>query len=59
MEDVIPPLRKHYNTSFSKKITFQIAKKLYHSRLIYKQCMHDNCDCVWCRHGKLAHAASR
>ncbi len=58
MEDVIPPLRKHYNTSFSKKLAFHIAKKLYHSRLIDKRCMHEHCDCVWCRHGKLAHAAA-
>jgi flavin-dependent dehydrogenase len=58
MEDVIPPLRKHYNTSVSKRITYLIAKKLYRSRLIDKQCMHEHCDCVWCRHGKLAHATS-
>lgn len=56
MEDVIPPLRKHYNTSFSKRIAFKVAKRWYHSRLIDKQCMHEHCDCVWCRHGKLAHA---
>ena len=58
MEDVIPTLRKHYNTSFSKRITYQIAKKWYHTRLIDKQCMHEHCDCVWCRHGKLAHNPS-
>lgn len=56
MEDVIPPLRKHYNTSFSKRIAFKIAMRWYHSRLIDKQCMHEHCDCVWCRHGKLSHA---
>lgn len=56
MEDVIPPLRKHYNTSFSKRIAFKIAMRWYHSRLIDKQCMHEHCDCVWCKHGKLSHA---
>jgi len=57
MEDVIPPLRKHYNTSLSKRIAYQIANKWYHTRLIDNQCMHEHCDCVWCRHGKLAHSS--
>lgn len=56
MDDVIPTLKKHYNTSISKKLVYLIAKRWYHSRLIDKQCMHEHCDCVWCRHGKLAHA---
>lgn len=56
MDDVIPALRKHYNTSLSKRLIYPIAKKWYKTRLIDKQCMHDHCDCVWCRHGKLAHA---
>ena len=56
MDDVIPTLKKHYNTSISKKLVYLIAKRWYHSRLIDKQCMHEHCDCVWCRHGKHAHA---
>lgn len=56
MDDVIPALRKHYNTSLSKRLVYPIAKKWYKTRLIDKQCMHEHCDCVWCRHGKLAHA---
>ncbi len=55
LDDVIPALRKHYNTSISKKIIYQIARRWYKTRLIDKQCMHEHCDCVWCRHGKLAH----
>ena len=55
MGDVIPALKKHYNTSMSKKLVYQIAKRWYKTRLIDKQCMHENCDCVWCRHGKHAH----
>ena len=55
MDDVIPALKKHYNTSMSKKLVYQIAKRWYKTRLIDKQCMHENCDCVWCRHGKHAH----
>jgi len=52
LDDVIPPLRKHYNQSNTKKLVYKISKKWYKSRLIDKQCMHENCDCVWCRHGK-------
>lgn len=53
--DVIPPLRKHYNQSNTKKVFYQICKRWYKSRLIDKQCLHKNCDCVWCRHGKSEH----
>ncbi len=56
LEDVIPPLRKHYNISTSKKIIYQIANKWYKTKLVDKQCLHKNCDCIWCRHGKHAHA---
>lgn len=56
MDDVIPALRKHYNTSISKRIIYPIAQRWYKTRLIDKQCMHEHCDCVWCRHGKHAHA---
>jgi len=55
LDDVIPPLRKHYNQSNTKKIFYQISKRWYKSRLIDKQCLHKDCDCVWCRHGKTAH----
>ncbi|HED36648.1 MAG TPA: NAD(P)/FAD-dependent oxidoreductase [Ignavibacteria bacterium] len=57
LDDVIPPLRKHYNISFFKKLIYKIAKGWYHTKLIDKQCMHVHCNCVWCRHGKLEHAA--
>lgn len=56
MDDAIPALRKHYNTSLSKRLIYPIAQRWYKTRLIDKQCMHEHCDCVWCRHGKLAHA---
>ncbi|MCB0747879.1 MAG: hypothetical protein KDC90_10495, partial [Ignavibacteriae bacterium] len=55
IDDVIIPLRKNYNTSFSKRIIYQIAKRWYKPRLIDKQCMHIDCNCVWCRHGKNDH----
>jgi flavin-dependent dehydrogenase len=50
LEDPIAWLRKWYNPSPFKTIMFQIAKRWYHSRLIDKQCMHVDCNCVWCRH---------
>ncbi|NOX17791.1 MAG: NAD(P)/FAD-dependent oxidoreductase [Chlorobi bacterium] len=55
LPDVIVPLRKHYNPSTAKRIFYKIAKRTYKSRLIDKQCMHIDCDCVWCRHGKSEH----
>jgi len=57
MDDVIPALRKHYNASLSKKLFYILAKRWYKTRLIDKQCMHVNCDCVWCRHGKHTHVS--
>ena len=56
LDDVIPALRKHYNISLSKRLIYPIAQRWYKTRLIDKQCMHEHCNCVWCRHGKLAHA---
>ena len=57
LEDPIAWLRKWYNPSPLKMAVFQIAKRWYHSRLIDKQCMHVDCDCVWCRHGKGIHGS--
>ncbi|MGB9773034.1 MAG: hypothetical protein ACP5JH_03205 [Bacteroidota bacterium] len=54
-EDIIPILRKFYNPSRFTGILFKIASMKYHTRLIDKECMHRNCNCVWCRHGKYAH----
>ena len=55
LEDPIAWLRKWYNPSPLKTVAFQIAKRWYHTRLIDKQCMHVDCDCVWCRHGNQSH----
>ncbi len=55
LEDPIAWLRKWYNPSPLKTAAFQIAKRWYHSRLKDKQCMHVDCNCVWCRHGKQPH----
>lgn len=55
LEDPIAWLRKWYNPSPLKTIAFHVAKRWYHTRLIDKQCMHVDCDCVWCRHGNQPH----
>lgn len=51
-DDAIPVLQEHYAPSwFKKEALFRIAKHWYRTRLINKQCMHEHCTCVWCRHG--------
>lgn len=50
--DTIKALRGYMQTSRSKKLLYQIARRWYKTRLIDKQCMHRDCDCVWCRCGK-------
>ncbi|NOY59086.1 MAG: NAD(P)/FAD-dependent oxidoreductase [Calditrichaeota bacterium] len=49
--DAINILQKHHQLSFSKQLLFWLAKRWYHTRLIDKQCMHKDCDCIWCRCG--------
>lgn len=51
-EDVIGLLRRQHKATWFKGLVFQLSKKWYHTRLIDKQCMHQNCDCIWCRHCK-------
>lgn len=52
-KDIIPDLQKRYNMSGIKKWAFlPIAKLWFHPRLKDKNCMHENCSCVWCKHGK-------
>ncbi|RMF57851.1 MAG: NAD(P)/FAD-dependent oxidoreductase [Calditrichaeota bacterium] len=48
--NVIAELKKNYQPSLLKEMIFQVARKNYRTRLINKQCMHQNCNCVWCRH---------
>jgi len=50
--DAVDILQKHHQFSFSKQLLFLLAKNWYHTRLIDKQCMHEHCDCIWCRCGK-------
>lgn len=50
--DVLKALRQFCQGSRSKTLIFRIARRWYKSRLIDKQCMHHDCNCVWCRHCK-------
>lgn len=51
--DIIPDLQKRYNMSgFKKRILLEIAKYWFRPRLKDKNCMHTDCSCVWCKHGK-------
>lgn len=50
--DIIGTLRKQHTPSRFKSLIFQLSEKWYHTRLIDKQCMHQNCDCIWCRYCK-------
>lgn len=49
---VLETLANHHRLTLFKKIAFHIAKQWYRTRLKNKECMHENCDCIWCRHGK-------
>jgi len=57
-KDILPTLRKHHRYLTSKRVLFSVAKRWYHTHLIDKQCMHEHCDCVWCRHCKTHHQAT-
>jgi len=51
-DDVIGILQSYHHLTYSRKFLFWLAKRWYHTRLIDKQCMHINCNCIWCRCGK-------
>lgn len=50
--NLLSTLRQHHRSSTAKRVLFSVAKRWYHTHLIDKQCMHEHCDCVWCRHCK-------
>jgi len=50
--DIIPELQKRYNMSGIKKwMLLPIAKYWFRPRLKDKNCMHEDCTCIWCKHG--------
>jgi flavin-dependent dehydrogenase len=53
--DIIPLLQTQYNPSWYKKVVFPVAKRAFKNRLEDKQCMHEDCSCVWCKHGEHAY----
>tara|TARA_R110000868_G_scaffold83058_5_gene234705 strand:+ start:4561 stop:5715 length:1155 start_codon:yes stop_codon:yes gene_type:complete len=52
-KDLIPILTKKYNPNgMGRHLLFPLAKLWFRPRLKDKQCMHKNCSCIWCKHGK-------
>lgn len=54
-DDIMPLLKTQYNSSWYKKTLFPVAKQAFETRLEDKQCMHEECSCVWCKHGEHAY----
>ncbi|MEO9886036.1 MAG: NAD(P)/FAD-dependent oxidoreductase [Balneola sp.] len=54
--DIIPTLRSQYNPSWYKHSIFPLAKNAFKNRLDDKKCMHEDCSCIWCKHGEHDHA---
>jgi len=54
-QDIMPVLLKQYNPSWYKRTILPVAKRAFKTRLEDKQCMHENCSCVWCKHGEHAY----
>jgi len=51
--DIIPALlKRHKLNGASKWVLLPFAKLWFRPRLKDKQCMHKNCSCLWCKHGK-------
>lgn len=55
-DDIIPALRTQYNPSLYKRTVLPVAKRAFKTRLEDKQCMHEGCSCVWCKHGEHSYA---
>ena len=44
-------LRRAYALTPLKLLMLPIARRRYRAILADPSCSHENCDCVWCRHG--------
>ena len=55
-QDIMPTLLKQYNSSWYKRTVLPVARRAFKTRLEDKQCMHEDCSCVWCKHGEHAYA---
>ena len=52
-EDLIPIMIKKYSHyGMGNRILLPFVKLWFRPRLKDKQCMHKNCSCLWCKHGK-------
>lgn len=47
--DVIEKLHQQYQPAAFKRLVHKIAMHSYGNRIKNNDCMHENCDCVWCR----------
>ncbi len=52
LRDVRPAFRKYYTGGPLHTLLFPLARRHYSFQLREKWCHMDDCDCVWCRHGK-------
>jgi len=48
-------LRRAYDLTLGKRLVLPVARRIYRAPLADPSCSHEDCDCVWCRHGD--HAA--
>lgn len=44
-------LRRAYDLTPLKRLALPIARRSYSAPLADPSCSHEDCDCVWCRHG--------
>lgn len=52
VKDAMEVLIQQHRLNWKKNLTYYFARLRYRTRLIDKNCMHKDCDCIWCRHGK-------
>lgn len=52
-------LRRAYALTPLKRLVLPVARRRYRAMLADPGCSHENCDCVWCRHGDHAATAAR
>lgn len=55
-DDITPVLQTQYNPNWYNKVVFPVANRAFKTRLEDKQCMHEDCSCVWYKHGDHAYA---
>lgn len=52
-------LRRAYALTPLKRLVLPVASRRYRAILTDPGCSHENCDCVWCRHGDQAATLAR